>query len=62
MCNYDNRKQETPPQFDEEKEKERCAECLERFDSEDLFYTNAIPNTLSKKVCSFCLHELHSNN
>lgn len=50
-----------PNEKDEPKEKERCDKCLDYFDEEDLFYTDAIPNTISKKLCSFCLTHLISN-
>ena len=50
-----------PNEKDEKKEKERCSDCLDYFEEDELYYTDAIPNTLSKKVCSFCLHNLHSN-
>ena len=58
--NYDDWKLATPPDEDEPKEKEQCSRCLEYFEENDLFYINPNPTQYSKKVCSFCLNNLHS--
>ena len=58
--NYDNWKQETPPQFDEEKQPEKCEACLEETDFRTelgIYRLNLNPKSM---VCASCLDELHN--
>ncbi len=55
--NYDNWKQEVPPENNEPREKERCDKCLEYFESEDL-YTFMV-DLKPLMLCSECLHDIN---